>query len=153
MELTQTNVILTEIREWEVILDMLSKTTLDNGIILVSHEGYLSLEEWDAYKNMLVEALDESDDLVYILSDFTGTETFGKEILGQVGTAPHLAHPHLGMIVLLGGNALQNFVLQITDNRARKEAKDSKLRVHTDYDRAIDTLLHFKKIHKEGTEA
>lgn len=128
---------------------MLKKATLDNGIIKISHEGFFSAEHWDEYKQTMVNLLDDSNEKLYVLSDFSKTELFSKEIVPQAGTAPHLIHPNLGLIVLLGGNALHNFILQITDNRARRESKDGKMRVHTDYDRAIDTLLHFKKMHED----
>ena len=98
-----------------------------------------------------MEILDASDKQVYVLSDFSDIESFAKEIVPEVGTAPHLTHPNLGMIVLLGGNALQNFILQITNNRARRESRDTKMRVHSDYDRAVETLLHFRKIHEDTT--
>ncbi len=128
---------------------MLSQETLDNGIIKISHSGLFTLENWNEYKQTMIDLLEASEDKLYVLSDFSETERFEKSIVPQAGTAPHLIHPNLGLIVLLGGNALHNFILQITANRASKENKDSKMRVHSDYDRAIDTLLHFRKIHGE----
>lgn len=132
---------------------MLQQKTLDNGIIEISHVGIFTLEHWLEYKQTMIDLLDASDKKVYILSDFSKTERFDKEIVPEAGTAPHLTHPNLGLIVLLGGNALHNFILQITANRASKEERDSKMRVHKEYDRALETLEHFQKIQAENPEA
>ncbi len=131
---------------------MLQQKILDNGIIEISHVGIFTLEHWIEYKQTMMNLLDSSEEKLYVLSDFSKTERFDKEIVPEAGTAPHLAHPNLGLIVLLGGNALHNFILQITANRASKEERDSKMRVHKDYDRALETLEHFQKIHAENPE-
>lgn len=131
---------------------MLKVEHLADGIIEISHTGLFTVEHWRDYQQTMVDMLDASDKMLYFLSDFSETERFDKEIVPQAGTASHLAHKNMGLIVLLGGNALHNFILQITQNRAKKEDKGSKLRVHTDRDRAIETLNHFRKIHGNMSE-
>lgn len=39
-----------------------------------------------------------------------------------------------------------NFMLQITVNRARKEEKDTRLRIHQEYDRALEVLIRQRDI-------
>jgi hypothetical protein len=126
---------------------MLKIQTLPDGIIEISHTGIFTIEHWRDYQKSMIDMLNASDKKLYILSDFSQTERFDKEIVPEAGTAPHLVHENMGLIVLLGGNALHNFILQLTQNRARKDDKDTKLRVHTDRDRALETLRHFRMIH------
>jgi hypothetical protein len=96
----------------------------------------------------MLELLNATENRLYILSNFVKIESFSREIVPQVGTAPHLTHPKLGMLVLLGGNALQNFVMQLTQLRARQANRDSNLRVHTDRSRALEVLTHFRTLHQ-----
>lgn len=125
---------------------MFEVKTLDSGIIEVIHEGEFTIQNWRDYQETLLEMLDASSETLYILSNFSGTTIFAKEIVPEVGTARHLSHPRLGLIVLLGGNALQNFILALTEHRAQKQESSSRLRVHKDYDRAVEVLEYQRSI-------
>lgn len=112
------------------------------GIIQVIHEGYFTLDHWVEYKRIMMHLLDDADDKVYILSDFSRTERFDNRVILEAGTAPHLTHEKLGLIVLYGGSQLNNFVLQIAQNRAQRQNRHDKLRLHNDYEQAIQILLN-----------
>lgn len=131
---------------------MLKLEILPDGIVQVTHSGAFMVEDWRAYQEMLLEHLDSSDSPQYILTDFSQTARFDSGIVKEAGTARHLTHPNLGLIVLLGGNALHKFILQLTENRASKDNRGTKLRVQADRNRAIEMLHHFRSISEETAD-
>ncbi len=117
---------------------------LENGVLQVSHSGVFTVADWQEYQRLMLEQLDQTEQPLYILSDFRQTTSFHTEIIREVGTARHLIHPKLGLIVLLGGSSLTSFVLLLTEARALKENQSEKLRVHRDYHLAMQALLDAK---------
>ncbi|HEX2908485.1 MAG TPA: hypothetical protein VHO69_16555 [Phototrophicaceae bacterium] len=125
---------------------------LKPGIIEVIYAGEFTLQDWAEYQELMLEQLNQSSGKLYILTNFLQTTRLDKEILPLVGSAKHLTHPNLGLIVLLGGNAFQNFILLLTENRAMKEEKGSRLRIHRDYDRALEMLEYQQTIEAKAGE-
>jgi hypothetical protein len=125
---------------------MLTHQELPDGIVEIIHTGDLDAEDWQKYQDLVLEILDSHTEKVYILSNFSGSRQFQKNLISQFGTARHLTHPHLGMLTLLGGNALQNFLAKLTELRAAKAHRDSALRIHADRDRALEVLRHYRDI-------
>ena len=119
---------------------------LDKQIIEIYYKGEVSYDTWVSYQDRLLEELDKVDHKLYILSNFSDITLFDPKIAKEVGTAKHLTHPNLGLIVLLGGNVLMNFILQLTANRAQKEEKSTRVRIHKDYKRALEALTHQRNI-------
>jgi len=119
---------------------------LDEQIIEVYDSGALTYDDWGQYQKVMLDELNRVDHKLYILSNFADITHFDTKIAREAGTAKHLIHPNLGLIVLLGGSVLMNFILQITENRAQQEQKSTRLRIHKDYDRAIDALIHQRNI-------
>lgn len=117
---------------------------LEDRIILVEHEGDFTYENWQEYQRVLLDLLDNSETNLYILSDFRKSTLFEPAIVAEAGTAKHLKHEKLGLIVLLGGDPLKNFVLAITENRAAQEKQSERLRIHYEYDRAMEALRFFR---------
>jgi hypothetical protein len=119
----------------------------DDGIIgVITEDKNFTMEHWAEYQRVMLELLDDADEQIYILSDFRAIQLFASKLIYEVGTAKHLTHDKLGMLVLLGGNALTNFTLKMTEARATREDRNTKMRLHTEYTRAVNTLLHFRKI-------
>lgn len=128
---------------------MMQVTTSPEGLTELSFEGVFTVEMWKEYQQTLLRLLDESSERLYILSDFSNVTLIERGVIMEAGTAPHLTHPRLGMLVLLGGNVLQNFILELTEKRALRENRSDKMRVHHQRDRAVETLLHFRDIHRQ----
>lgn len=114
---------------------------------------HFTKEMWQQYQEMILKLLEDSEKQLYILSDFQEMQSFDPEIASEVGTAKHLSHPKLGMIVLLGGNTLSNFILVLTENRATRTKKSDTLRIHKDYDRALEILQDFRDSHHDAHES
>lgn len=118
----------------------------DDGLIEVRHEDFFSMDDWREYQAMMLTLLDAAEQRLYILSDFSRTPTFDPALAREMGTAQHLAHPRLGLLVLLGGNTLSNFALQVTEGRAERNGHHARLRIHTDRQRALATLRQQKAL-------
>jgi anti-anti-sigma regulatory factor len=119
---------------------MLSVEIVDNDILQVHIAGTVGAEEWKAYKDMLIERLDASEKPIYVLTDLSDIDNVDKSIVSEFGQAPHLTHPNLGFLVLLGGNAFQQFITKVTEGNALRLKRAEKLRVHYDREAAIEWL-------------
>jgi|GEM_PF-7124800 len=114
--------------------------TLADGIIQITFEGILDAEQWRNYKKAIIEHLDNSTDLQFILTDLSQLEDVDKNIISEFGSAPHLTHEKLGFLVLLGGNAFQQFISKITEGNALRNHRAQRLRVHYDREGAMQWL-------------
>ena len=120
---------------------------MEDGIIsVITNPTDFQMEHWTEYQRVMLDLLDNAEEKLYILADFRKLTKFDPKILQVAGTAQHLTHENLGMLVLLGGNAMANFALKMTEVRAERDHRGDKMRLHMDYTRAIDTLRHFKAI-------
>jgi hypothetical protein len=127
---------------------------IDDQIIRIQPEdSHVTKDMWQEYQRLQLELLENSDKRLYILSDFSNMESFDTKITSEVGTAKHLSHPNLGLIVLLGGSTLGNFIIMLTEHRASKQEKNDVLRVHKDYNRALEALRHHRDIQRESDES
>lgn len=135
---------------------MFSITSMPNGIIHIKHHGMFTYNHWIKYQSLVMKLLDESQEVLYILSDFSKTTRFEKRVVLEAGTARHLKHEKLGLMVLYSNTTLSNFILQITLNRAHRENLDDRLRIQTDYERAMQLLLQHQsngKADRDGSVA
>jgi len=120
---------------------------LEDGIIsVIVDENEFTMEHWAEYQRIMLDLLDKADEKLYILGDFRKATKFDPKLLYEAGTAEHLTHENLGLLVLLGSNAMANFALKMTEVRATRDQRAGKMRLHMDYGRAIDTLKHFQAI-------
>lgn len=113
----------------------------DDKILQVTASGKLDAEVWRDYKAKIYEYLEGSEEKVYILTDLSKVEGIDPNILGEFGHAPHLVHPKLGFIVLLGGTSFQQFITKITEGNALRAQRAEKLRVHYEREIATEWLL------------
>ncbi|GEM_PF-1931419 len=125
---------------------MLTVEEMENQLISVKNEGEFTHRLWNEYQVIVMNLLDSAERPLYILSDFTETTGFEKTILPHIGSDLHFSHPKLGLIVLVGGSVLINFLLVVAENRATKEQQSQKMRVSRDRNEAVKTLRHYRDI-------
>jgi len=113
---------------------------LDQQMIEIYSEGECTYKDWIEYQELVLEQLNLANHKLYILSNLSELTSFESKIVKEVGTAKHLTHPNLGFIVMVGGNKLMNFLLQVTENRAQQERSHERMRVLKNYDKALQTL-------------
>lgn len=124
---------------------MLKLNELPDGIVEIVVEGEFGPDAWKAYQDMVWDYLETHDEKCYFLLNAGSTVRVDPVILKEFGTARHLTHPRLGLIALLGTNALQQFILKLTENTAKQQNRAQGLRIHTNRDAALDVLQKHKQ--------
>lgn len=125
---------------------MITVHFIPNDLIEVVLSDAVGAAEWQEYQDTIWNLLEEREERGYILANFLHATKFSPELLSQFGTARHLKHPRLGLIVLLGGTPLVNFALKFTEHNAAKSQAGANLRIHKDRDAAIKVLLDRREL-------
>jgi hypothetical protein len=125
---------------------MITVHFLPNDFIEVVMSDDINAEQWQEYQDTIWNLLEEREERGYILANFLHATKFSPDLLSQFGTARHLKHPRLGLIVLLGGSPLVNFALKFTEHNASKSGADIHLRIHKDREAALKVLIDRREL-------
>lgn len=123
------------------MMAMFEVKTVGDQIIEIYGSGEATFENWQEYQQIMIHELHNATQTLYMLSNFSDITLFDSKIAKEVGKAKHLVHPNLGMLVLVGGNVLINFALQLAQNQAKQNDNASHLQVYKDYDQALKFLI------------
>lgn len=124
---------------------MIKVTQLESQIMEVAIHTDLTHDTWLNYQNVILNLLNQSKKKVYILSDFTRVTSFNSQF-SELECIDYLAHPRLGLNVLLCSCPVMSFQLKLSENRLQKLGIQLPVRLHKDYASALDVL---KQSHDE----
>ena len=119
---------------------MFEITRVESQIIEIRHSGAFRIEQAKEYQHLMTAMLSQGSGLLYVLGNFKNTTSFEKPVLRELGLFSFLMDQRLGMLVLIGDDPLTKFVLSITELQARQDNRNLRLRVHHDYNQALDLL-------------
>lgn len=97
---------------------------------------------WRAYKNLLLEKLNTAEQKLYILSNFTAVTTIDPNITKEFGSAEHLFHEKLGMIVIMAetDSPFHKFWVKIMELKGMASEYQGKLRADFSRERGLQRL-------------
>lgn len=104
-------------------------------------------EAWRTYKAAVIAELDKRERPLYIMSNFTAVDVIDPAITKEFGSAEHLFHDKLGMIVIMSesNSPFHKFWAKIMELKGMASEYRGKLRADFSRERAMQRLLDAKR--------
>jgi hypothetical protein len=124
-------------------------------LIYVHDKPIFDGADWNEYKQLCLKLLNDSDELLYIMSNFTAVDKVDPNITKEFGQPKHLFHEKLGMLVIMSENPspFHRFWGKIMELKGAASAYRGKLRADFSWERGMERLKNARdnaKVNPKG---